>query len=354
LLDSLLQEINYQVTMTVTMAGSQFSEATGRDWKESLRPLSPGRDGLTKTKSSRSNSIASSRSRRTRSRSMSPSRLLATTVSSRAKERDAIRFEYKKRSKPTVPAARSRAKSVSPTREISQRKPARASSLPRDDGGEGDRTPMTWNAPSVLSWSGTPDREHRADSQYRSLYHDMETKKNNHQEQDMKTSVTRQHHQSRIANHVTRDTAKTILVNQNTESVKKPRRDTLRNTNTESRQIQQRQILDQEQSNIQADKKQQRCFEQGLKRKEETNLMRERKLEDWTKYSGRENTTTTGENGTPIPVKNYRSPHSSSSLPTERQERDNKSFEKRNRRKSLSTYSKTSTASRNFGGCIIS
>ena len=134
----------------------------------------------------------------------------------------------------------------------------------------------------------------------------METKKNNHQEQDTNTSVARQHHQSRITNHVARETAKTILVNQNIESVKKARRDTVRNASTESKQIQQRQILNQQQSHIQADKKQQRYSEQGMKKKEETTLMRERKLEDWTKYSGRENKKTTGENGTPIPVKNYR------------------------------------------------
>ena len=134
----------------------------------------------------------------------------------------------------------------------------------------------------------------------------METKKTNHQEQDIKTSVARQHHQSRIANHVARDTAKTILVNQNTESVKQPRRDTLRKIYTETRQIQQRQILDQQQTNIEEDIKRERYSEQGLKKKEETTLMRERKLEDWTKYSGRENSKTAGENGTPIPVKNYR------------------------------------------------
>lgn len=340
--------------MTVTMASQQFSEATGRDWKESLRPLSPGRDVTARTKSSRSNSVASSRSRRTRSRSMSPSRLLATTVSSRAKERDAIRFEYKKRTKKTVPAARTRAKSVSPTREIPRRKPARASSLPRNDGDDGDRTPMTWTAPSVLSWSGTPDREHRADSQYRSLYHDMETSKNSHQEHNNKNTGARQHQQSRITNHVAMDTAKTILVGQNKENIKRARKETVEIRNTESTEKLQRKITDKQQNNIQADKQQHRGSEKVKKTREETALMRERKLEDWTKYSGKENMKESGENGTPIPVKNYRSPHSSASLPTERHERNNTSYEKRNRRKSLSTYSKTSTASRNFGGCILS
>ena len=45
----------FEVIMTVTMAGQEFSESTGRNWQESLRPLSPGRilDDTPKRKSSR-------------------------------------------------------------------------------------------------------------------------------------------------------------------------------------------------------------------------------------------------------------------------------------------------------------
>merc|ERR1719431_1280187 len=176
----------------------------------------------------------------------------------------------------------------------------------------------------------------------------METSKNN-QEHNINNSADKQHQQSRMTNHVAMDTAKTIVVGQNKENIKKARKESVKISNTESKQKLKKEIADQQQSNIQADKQQHKYSEKGKKSREETTLLRERKLEDWTKFSGNENTKTSVENETPIPVKNYRSPRSSASLPTERHERNSNNYEKRNRRKSLSTYSKTSTASRNFG-----
>merc|ERR1719479_297605 len=75
-----------------------------RRWKNSLRPLDPGiLSDVKNKKKERSHSLASSAPRRSRSRSMSPGRApggsnlaAASTVASRAKMRDAIRFEYKR------------------------------------------------------------------------------------------------------------------------------------------------------------------------------------------------------------------------------------------------------------------
>ena len=159
-------------------------------------------------------------------------------------------------------------------------------------------------SPSVLSWSGTPDREHRADSQYRSLYDDMNSMIS-HQEINIKNSGARQHQQSRITNAI--DTAKIILVGQNEQNTKNARRETEnKNAYTDHQQRQQRQKPDQQTKNRKADIQLKRDSEQGKTNKEQTTLRRERKLEDWTKYSGKENTKTLGENGTSIPVKNYR------------------------------------------------
>jgi len=313
------------------MAGSEFSEDTGRQWKESLRPLSPGRildkEDTVKRKSSRSNSIASNR--RTRSRSGSPSRLLAKTVSSRAKERDAIRFEYKKPAKKIVPVARSRAKSVSPSREIPEKKITRASSMPKDDdsgnGTDSDRTPLTWAAPSVFSWSGTPDREYSAASHLRSKSSTTETSKNIHVS-EQKISNERTESQRKQSFIPTKPQNDERMVKLNTNSQRNEIKISKNSNNKEKNETQ----------------------------KVNDITVKERKLEDWNKYPKQDDIKPTLENEIQIPVKNYRSPRSAASLPTERREGIKPCFEKKKRRKSLSTYSKTSSASRSFGGCVIS
>ena len=113
-------------------------------------------------------------------------------MSSRAKQRDAIRFEYKKPAKKVFPPRyliiiffkleelhwfliRSRAKSASPSRSFPTK--TRSSSIPRDDDDRGKntertpvisvdndsgknsgRTPMTWGAPRYVKQKPTLDK----------------------------------------------------------------------------------------------------------------------------------------------------------------------------------------------------
>ena len=81
-------------------------------------------------------------------------------------------------------------------------------------------------------------------------------------------------------------------------------------------------------------------------------IQKEKKLEDWTRYPENNEVMTECEKEISIPVQNYKSSRPAASLPA-RRESIRPSFDKKKRRKSLSTYSKTSTASRSYAGCII-
>jgi hypothetical protein len=81
-------------------------------------------------------------------------------------------------------------------------------------------------------------------------------------------------------------------------------------------------------------------------------IQKEKKLEDWTRYPDNNEVEPEHEKDIPIPVQNYKSSRPAASLPA-RRESIRPSFDKKKRRKSLSTYSKTSTASRSYAGCSI-
>lgn len=309
--------------MAIAMSGHEFSEDNGRMWKESLRPLSPGRvsekDDTIKGKP-RSNSVSSSR--RTRSRSVSPSRLHATTVSSRAKERDAIRFEYKKRSRPTAPVARTRSKSASPSREIPRKKSFRPSSVPRDDlGDKGDgsdsgRTPMTWAAPSALSWSGTPDRELSSASHFRSEDAYMDTSKN------IQASQTHTSNSRNFTNKVVKK------MSHNENKIEYPKQATK----------QDKAIIKRTKPVCETQTSDTYFFTQEQAKTKK--VQKEKKLEDWTIYPDNKEAGPEIKKEIPIPVQNYKSSRPAASLPA-RRESIRPSFDKKKRRKSLSTYSKT-------------
>eukprot|EP00092_Neocalanus_flemingeri_P004381 GFUD01004713.1.p1 GENE.GFUD01004713.1~~GFUD01004713.1.p1 ORF type:complete len:301 (-),score=85.32 GFUD01004713.1:319-1221(-) len=298
-----------------------FNEAdmSSNYWKQSLRPLSPGRNGDTlRKKTGRSNSVSSSR--RTRSRSVSPSRLRTSTVSSRAKERDAIRFEYKRPSRKTAPPARSRAKSASPSRLPPAKISAtpRQTSMPRDlvedkgDGSDSQRTPLTWAAPSALSWSGTPDREHAAASRLRSnnAYSHMETSK--------KTSENQTHLTTNSAyNHVNK-----IEKDQNMSQTSK-------------------QILEHIPVNNHVTK---------MSSKEKTMMAREQ-----SGNHERQQMKIPIKTEIIIPVKKYKSIPSTGSLPSSNSKEGGMrgGYDQKLRRKSLSSFSKKTSVSRTYPGCVI-
>merc|ERR1711915_364669 len=80
---------------------------------------------------------------------------------------------------------------------------------------------------------------------------------------------------------------------------------------------------------------------------------RGRDVNDWNVYPKPEENNKSVENGISIPVKNYKTQRQTASLPSTKSRSYNNETNQKQRRKSLSTYSKTSTASRSYAGCVI-
>jgi len=337
----------------MTIAGSRqdFVEDYGRKWKDSLRPLSPGRltedQDQGKKKPGRSNSVGSSR--RTRSRSVSPSRLLASTVSSRAKERDAIRFEYKKRKKETLPAKRTRPKSVSPSRVPTVRD-QRASSVPkRSDDDDSNRKPQIWAAPSVLSWSGTPDREYSAPSKYKSNETSVNEENGlNFRQQNINMDNNRQERRERVQTHSYEQNSGVEKMEKAITKQKMSKKNIVEGERLHKKEIDIRETRNDKRGE-KVEKKQKPM--KGSNFSDDTR--RERDIKDWNVYPQTEENNQSVENGISIPVKNYKTQRQAASLPSTKSRSYNNETNQKQRRKSLSTYSKTSTASRSYAGCVI-
>jgi hypothetical protein len=93
--------------------------------------------------------------------------------------------------------------------------------------------------------------------------------------------------------------------------------------------------------------------QEQMKTKQPNDMIQKgKKLEDWTRYPENNDVKPEHEKEITIPVQNYKSSRPAASLPA-RRESIGPSFDKKKRRKSLSTYSKTSTASRSYAGCSI-